>query len=95
MKDNLILAAYYLYKYAKGGHSRKDPTPELVDHVAARIMKEHPEYTREQAYRIAVKQLQRHGYLKKGTMQLTEKGKRQAQKHYKHRRALDWKKRPY
>lgn len=74
---------------------RGDPTPELVDHVAARIMKEHPEFTREQAYAIAVRQLQRHGYLKPGTMQLTEKGRRQSQKHYRHPRALEWRTRGY
>jgi hypothetical protein len=77
------------------GRERGDPTPELVDHVAARIMKEHPEYTREQAYAIAVKQLQRYGYLKPGTMELTEKGKKQSQKHYQHPRALEWRQRGY
>lgn len=90
-----ILKKMALEKKAKGEHGRKDPTPELVDHVAARIMKEHPEYSREQAYAIAVRQLQRHGYLKPGTMQLTEKGRRQSQKHYQHERALDWRRRGY
>ena len=73
---------------------RKDPTPEFVDHVAAAILKEHPEYTKSQAYAIAVRQLQRDGYLKPGTMQLTEKGRERSQVHYGKRRAVDVKKLP-
>jgi len=74
---------------------RGDPTPELVDHVAAAIMKAHPEYTRAQAYAIAVKQLQRLGYLKAGTMQLTGKGRARSSYHSQHARQLDWRRRGY
>lgn len=72
-----------------------DPTPELVDHVAAAIMKQHPEYTREQAYAIAVKQLQRTGYLQPGTMKLTAKGRRRSSYHSGHPRQLEWRRRGY
>lgn len=81
------LAESFLFKNA--GCKKKDPTPEFVDHVAARILKEHPEYTKQQSYAIAVKQLQRYGYLKKGTMELTEKGRRRSKAHYGKRRAVD------
>jgi hypothetical protein len=91
MWDSIFKIAYE--KIAGG--ERGDPTPELVDHVAARIMKEHPEYTREQAYAIAVKQLQRTGYLKPGTMQLTEKGRKRSAYHSQHPRALEWRRRGY
>jgi hypothetical protein len=91
MWDSIFKIAYE--KIA--GRERGDPTPELVDHVAARIMKEHPEYTREQAYAIAVKQLQRTGHLKPGTMQLTEKGRKRSAYHSQHSRALEWRRRGY
>lgn len=92
---NLELASLLLLKMAKGGHGRPDVTPELVDHVAARIAKEHPEYTKSQAYAIAVKQLQRYGYLRKGSMKLTGKGRKRSAYHGRHRRAMDLKKRSY
>lgn len=72
-----------------------DPTPELVDHVAAAIMKAHPEYTREQAYAIAVKQLQRTGYLESGTMKLTSRGRSRSAYHAGHARQLEWRRRGY
>jgi len=50
--------------------------PLIVERTAAAIKKQNPSLSRGQALAIAIKQLQRYRYLKKGTTQLTEKGKR-------------------
>ncbi len=55
--------------------------PEPVEHMVAALMKKG--YSRSQAYAIAVGRLQNLGYLKKGTLDLTKKGKSKLSKHYK------------
>ena len=60
---------------------KKKGIPEPLAHAVSAIMEQG--YTRDQAYAIATKQFQRYGLLKKGTHDLTEKGKRKLAKHYK------------
>jgi len=71
---------------------RKDPTPEIVDHCAARLIAEGKAQNKRQAYAICVAHLQRTGYLKPGTLKLTEKGRRRNAYHLQHPRAIDLKK---
>ena len=56
--------------------------PEPVEHAVAALMKEKG-YSREKAYKIIVGKWQDLGLLKKGTIDLTAKGKRKLSKHYK------------
>jgi len=60
-----------LYKKAKQGGS----TPEVVKRIAEAIKRENPELSEDRAYAIAVKTAQKAGYIRKGTMELTSKGR--------------------
>jgi len=55
--------------------------PEPVEHAVAALVKKG--YSRERAYRIIVGRWQKLGYLKKGTIDLTKKGKAKLSEHYK------------
>ncbi|RLC49277.1 MAG: hypothetical protein DRH57_00210 [Candidatus Cloacimonadota bacterium] len=56
--------------------------PEPVEHAVAALMRE-KKIPREEAYRIIVGHWQKLGYLKKGTLDLTAKGRKKLSKHYK------------
>ena len=56
--------------------------PEPVEHAVASLMKKQ-KISREKAYRIIVGRWQKLGYLKKGSLDLTEKGKKKLNKHYR------------
>ena len=64
--------------------------PEPVKHIVASLIDKG--YTRQQAYAIAVGRLQDLGYLKKGTLDLTKKGKAKLSKHYKEPKTVRLKK---
>lgn len=72
---------------------KKDPTPEIIDHCAAAVVKRFG-YHKRKAYQICVGAYQRYGILKKDSMKLTEKGKKMSQKHYGKPRQIDLKKVP-
>lgn len=55
--------------------------PEPIEHMVAAIMKERG-VPRERAYAIAVGRLQKLGHVKKGSLELTSKGKKALSKHY-------------
>lgn len=55
--------------------------PEPVEHMVAALMDEG--FDRQTAYAIAVGRLQKLGYLKKGTLDLTKKGRAKLSKHYR------------
>lgn len=55
--------------------------PEPVEHMVAALVRKG--YDKKRAYAIAVGRLQQLGYLKKGTLKLTEEGKRKLAEHYK------------
>lgn len=63
---------FNLEKKSIGRHSAGQ---EYVKRVAEAIMRENPELSEDRAYAIATKQLQRYGYLRKGTREITEKGR--------------------
>ena len=65
--------------------------PEPVEHMVASIMKKQG-VSRQRAYAIAVGRLQKLGYLKKGTLDLTVKGKSKLIKHYKEPKSVRLKK---
>jgi|GEM_PF-2807604 len=56
--------------------------PEPIEHMVAAIM-EKQKVPRSKAYAIAVGRLQKLGYVKKGSLELTAKGKKKLSKHYK------------
>ena len=55
--------------------------PEPIEHAVAALVKKG--YSRERAYKVIVGKYQKLGYFKKGTLDLTEKGKKKLSKHYK------------
>ena len=55
-------------------------TPDLVRHCVAAVAKQHGGDT-DKAFAICVAQLQKNGYLKPGTMELTAAGKKKEQEH--------------
>jgi len=63
-----------LEKLRKGADYGK--LPMVVERVAAAVKKKNPKLTKSQSIAIAIAQLQRYGYLKKGSVELTEKGKK-------------------
>lgn len=90
--EAIVLADGFIKEACKGGKC-KDPTPEIIDHCAAAIVKEHG-YSKSKAYRICVGRYQDYHILKKHSMELTEKGKQMSKKHYGKPRAIDLKKVP-
>lgn len=76
-----------------GCDKKKDPTPEIIDHCAAAVVKRY-HYNKSRAYKICVGRYQDYGILKKDSMELTEKGKKMSQKHYGKPRQIDLKKVP-
>ncbi len=50
--------------------------PMIVERVAAAVKKSNPNYSKSTCIAIAIARLQELGYLKKGTVKLTEKGKK-------------------
>ena len=56
--------------------------PEPVEHAVASLMKKR-KISRRKAYQIIVGRWQKLGYLKKGSLDLTEKGKKKLSKHYR------------
>ena len=56
--------------------------PKLVEWWAAMIKKRNPRLTTPQAIAMAVAAAQRKGYLKKGSLTLTEKGRKESAKYY-------------
>jgi hypothetical protein len=59
--------------------------PQILDDAVRSIRKENPKLSESSAYAIATKQLQKSGQLKKGTQEVTEKGKRAKLKAKKHK----------
>lgn len=62
--------------------------PALVEHIATKIKRMHPELDARTALRIAISQSQKNGYLRRGKLKLTEKGDKQSAKHENHRFAI-------
>jgi len=70
----------------------KGKIPSFVEHVATAIKKSNPKLNAVSALKIAIKQLQRYGYLKEGSLKLTEKGRERSRVHYKRKMEIDWRK---